>query len=176
MNRKWIGITVALALALIVFLYGKEKGWFKKKASTGEDVPPAENPPPSDEKGTPPIPPGNKGTGTERPPKNNPGTGTTTKPGNFNADEQARNVHKLLANWFDYGGEDDKAFDIIGSYSDNQLKEVAKAWSKIYLFGNGNFSLYQMVDAEVVNGRPSVMDKKIKILEKMRRLGVDKIQ
>lgn len=180
MNRKFIKLTVILALALILFLVGKEKGWFKRKptGSTGIDDN-ADNPTQptgSINTGTN-TGNGNTGTsttGTTKPPAGTSTGNTGTVPAHFDAKEQARKIHKLLSNWLDANGEDEQAFDIILSYSTSQIKAVNKAWSEIYLAVNGNNSLYRSIDTEVVLGRATVGAKKLQCLKKLKELGLDK--
>lgn len=176
MNRKWISITVALALTLIVFLYGKENGWWKKKASTGgEDVLPDETPTVSVGVGTPPMAPGNTGTGTKPAPKTKTpkpigkGTGSGIPSAKFNADEQARNIYKLLSSWFDSDDEDEKAFDILLDYNEVEMRAVNKRWNEVFLGGR---TMYAYVDSEVVRGRATVLDKKLEVLKRMKNLGL----
>lgn len=176
MNRKFIKLTVILALALILFLVGKEKGWFKRKpaGNTGIDDN-ADNP--TQPTGSTNTGTGNTGTsttGTTKPPAGTSTGNTGTVPAYFDPKEQARNLQKLLGDWWDAQDQDEKAFDIILSYSTSKIKAVDKAWREIFLVTYGNPTLYRMVDTEVVLGRASVVKKKLDCLKKLKDLGLDK--
>lgn len=176
MNRKFIKITIILAVVLILFLVGKEKGWFKRKpaGSTGSE---------NSDESTPVTPTTTTGTGTgstgtgntgttTRPPSNTGNTGTI--PAHFDPKEQATKLKNLLNDWWDAQNQDEQAFDIVLSYTDAQIKAVDKAWREMFLVVNGNPSLYRLIDTEVVLGRASVAAKKLKCLQKLKALGLDK--
>lgn len=178
MNRKFITITVILSLALVVFLYGKEKQWWKPKATPAEEEPKVGNEP-----GVGPVGPKGSTTNptTNTQPKGNTGTGTVpapkTTPAYFDAKDQAIKLSVLLKDFWDPNDEDEKAFDMILSYSTAQLQAVDKAWREVYPTKARNLTLYRMVDTEVVLGasRATVREKKLKVLKRMKDLGLDKI-
>lgn len=180
---KWMKLTVVLALALVLFLVGKEKGWFKMKPAgnnAGDD--PTEptgttGTGTTGNTGTGGTGTGNTGTGGTRTGgtgTGNTGTGNTgTLPASFDPKYQARNLQALLADWWDNQSQDEQAFKIILSYTDAQIKAVDKAWREIFLTVNGNPTLYRAVDTEVVLGRATIRDMKLKCLDKMKKLKLD---
>ncbi|WP_421798473.1 hypothetical protein [Haliscomenobacter sp.] len=173
---KWMKLTVVLALALILFLVGKEKGWFKMKP-TGNKV--SDNPAePTGTTGTSTTTtPTNTGTGTTTVPRTTGGTttGTTPKPKNipgFNPKEQANKLYSLLNKLWDWYDEDEEAFDILLSYTTEKLIAVNSAWREIFPPGR---NMYDYINSEVVGqSRVTVLEKKMKILKTMRNLGLDK--
>lgn len=181
MNRKFIKLTVILALVLILFLAGKEKGWFKRKPLGSEKIADNSTQPTGTTNTKTNTGTGNTGTsttGTTKPPAGtstgNTGTGTSSIPASFDPKYQARNLQALLSDVWDNQDQDEQAFNIVLSYTDTQAKAVDKAWREIFLVVNGNPTLYRMIDTEVVLGRASVREKKLQCLKKLKDLGLDK--
>ena len=116
---------------------------------------------------------GTGGTGTGGTGTGGTGTGGGTLPASFDPKYQARNLQALLADWWDNQSQDEQAFKIILSYTDAQIKAVDKAWREIFLTVNGNPTLYRAVDTEVVLGRASIREMKLKCLDKMKKLKLD---
>lgn len=180
---KWMKLTVVLALALVLFLVGKEKGWFKMKpAGNNVSDDPTE---PTGTTGTGTTgntgtgTTGTTGTGTTTAPKtntgSNTGTGTTPKPRKipgFDPKEEARKVFNLLSELFDWFDQDKKAFELLNSYTAEKLIAVNTAWREIYPIGN---NMYNYINSEQVGEmRVDVLEMKMKILKTMRNLGLNK--
>jgi hypothetical protein len=94
----------------------------------------------------------------------------------FNPKNQVHILTNLLKKNWD-SGEDEKAFDTILDYSDDELKAVHNAWIEVYknewLFTAVKNTLRNQVDAETVfYYRKDVLAKKKKVLARLDKLNL----